>query len=376
MKNNPSAFSETSLGSGLAIVRFNDSILQTKIRRRRAPDGAVAVRHRHQASGHIEFYIYSPNALAASAVLDSNGFIRASRVRSASSTDRRAFNEVRRARMRTDGASSRTAMCGTTVRSWHASPSWTLNDYIGITSRPGSPSSSYRLRKTERCIGSVDLPSLKAPARSSTTTRRAVSGNPGDLAVWANAGQTPQRYPGIPRLVVGSISRTGLVPLYLATEPYICASDDETPNQKYEGDLDRAQSPPNDQSRGEVLAVGRERAFAASARRADPAYHPRSRMATTMNLTSLDIRDQLVTISTVYQGDAALHRHAGSRSRSSIAASNRPIRRKLLFCTTSLPCCNRSSCVRCSRRMPILPVAGKPWPLSIWHLPHLRPAVL
>jgi hypothetical protein len=65
-----------------------------------------------------------------------------------------------------------------------------------------------------------------------------VSGNPGDMAIWANAGQTPAAYPvnggGWYHLGIG------ITPAFIANEPYITAGTDVRPNQRYAGDLDRA----------------------------------------------------------------------------------------------------------------------------------------
>src|SRR6185369_348819 len=69
--NNPSAFSETSLGAGL-LLSVNDTIVQTK---------ATVDVHRLARSqfgigtgqGHVEFYPYSPNAVANAVPTDSSG---------------------------------------------------------------------------------------------------------------------------------------------------------------------------------------------------------------------------------------------------------------------------------------------------------------
>jgi hypothetical protein len=354
MKNNPSAFSETSLGSGLALS-VSDSILQTKIR----VDEHRMARSQYgigTGSGHIEFYIYSPNALAASAVLDST-----------SSGHRVCVGIV-------DGQASFSKYVGQDTHGWGIEPdgyvwhngaivarftAWTLNDYIGITLDQVRQALTFT--KNGTVLGSVDLPSESAGAIIYYYAAT-VSGNPGDLAVWANAGQTPQRYPGS---TVGGWFHlgTGLVPLYLATEPYICASDDETPNQKYEGDLDRAQSPPN---------INRGVKFWPWGSSAPSQLQRGGQIQLTIldphgdydELTSLDIRDQLVTISTVYQGEPLSN--ATPVLEAVIDRCEQPTdQTKLLFCTDKLALL-QSQLVRPLFAPNADPaVAGKPWPLSI-----------
>lgn len=64
-----------------------------------------------------------------------------------------------------------------------------------------------------------------------------VSGDPGALAIWANAGQVPAQWP---MTVLGWFHLgTGLDPTFVANEPYIAGAADVRPNQRYAGDLDR-----------------------------------------------------------------------------------------------------------------------------------------
>lgn len=351
MKNNPSAFSETSLGRGLALS-VSDSILQTKIR----VDEHRMARSQYgigENSGHVEFYIYSPNALAASAVLD------------ATSSGHRVCVGI------VDGQASFAKYVGEDAHGWGIEPdgyvwhngaivarfaAWTLNDYIGATLDQVRQTLTFKKGNTD--LGTISLPSESAGAIIYYYAAT-VSGNPGDLAVWANAGQTPQRYPG--STVGGWFHlRTGLVPLYLATEPYICASDDEMPNQKFEGDIDHApsinrgvkfwpwgSSAPSQLQRGSQIQVS--------------ILDPHGDYD---ELMSLDIRDQLVSISTVYQGDA--FSTATPILEAVIDHCEKPTdQTKTLFCADKLALL-QSQLVRPLFAPNADPaVAGKPWPLSI-----------
>jgi hypothetical protein len=296
MKNNPSAFSETSLGQGL-VLSASDTILQTK---------ANVDEHRMARSqygigdaagvGHVEFYVYSPNAKLASAVI------------AATSSGHRVCVGI------VDGQASFSKYVGEDSHGYGIEPdgyvwhngaivarfgTWTLNDYIGVTLDQAHQAVIFS--KNGQPLGSVDLPSESA-GNTIYYYAATVSGLPGDLAVWANAGQTPQKYPASD--VVGWLHLgTGLTPLYLATEPYICSSTDETPNQKFEGDVDRSQNPITI-SRGVKFWPWGASAPSQLQRGGQIQIQILDPHDDYQELMSLDIRDQLVNISTVYQGSA------------------------------------------------------------------------
>jgi len=289
MKNNPSAFSETSLGAGL-LLSVNDTIVQTKLtvdihRIARSQFGIGT------GQGHVEFYLYSPNATAGALPTDSSGH-------------RLLVGVV-------DGQASFAKFVGEDAHGWGLDPDghvwhnntiirsfgsgYELDDYVGANLDQLRQSLTFSVNGT--VLGSIDLPSNSA-GPIPYYYAASVSGIPGDLAIWANAGQTPHRF--LNEVAGWFHLRTGLTPIYLASEPYICASDDPLPNQKFEGDLDFANS----------LTVTRgikPWPFGASApsqlQRAgqiqlsilDTRGKYRALMAT-------DIRDQIVSISTVYQG--------------------------------------------------------------------------
>jgi hypothetical protein len=350
MKNNPSAFSETSLGLGLALS-VSDSILQTKIR----VDEHRMARSQYgigEGVGHVEFYIYSPNARVASAVLDAT-----------SSGHRVCVGFV-------DGQASFAKYVGEDAHGWGFEPdgyvwhngaivarfsTWTLNDYIGITL--DQTHQSFTITKNGNVLGSIDLPSQSA-GPTIYYYAATVSGNPGDLAVWANAGQTPQRFTASG--VLGWLHLSlGLQPLYLATEPYICASTDETPNQKYAGDIDHSPS------------INRGVKFWPWGASAPSQLQRGSQIQITIldphgdydELMALDIRDQLATFSTVYQGEPLST--ATPILEAVIDRCEQPTdQTKILFCRDKLALL-QSQLVRPLFAPNADPaVAGKPWPYS------------
>jgi hypothetical protein len=353
MKNNPSAFSETSLGARL-VLSVNDTILQTKFtvdehRMARSQFGVGS------GAASVEFYIYSPNGKAAADVIASS-----------SSGHRVCVGVV-------DGQAAFNKFVGQDAHGWGIEPdgyvwhngaviahftSWTLNDYIGVVLNQVRQTLSFSKNGTH--IGTIDLPSESAgpiPYYYAAT----VSGIPGDLAVWANAGQTPQRYPATG--VDGWFhARTGLDPLYLATEPYTCAGDDDTPNQKYQGDIDHAQS---------VVTLTRGVKFWPWGASAPSQLQRGGQIQFTIldphhdydELMELDIRDQIVTISNVYQGEA--FSTATPILDAIIDHCEQPTdQTKLLVCNDKLGLL-QSQLVRPLFAPNADPaVAGKPWPFS------------
>ncbi|MHB8679009.1 MAG: SPRY domain-containing protein [Rudaea sp.] len=141
-------------------------------------------------------------------------------------------------------------------------------------------------------LGSIALTASTAYYYAAT-----VSGNPGDLAVLANAGQTPLRYsPG------GFYhAQIGINPIYIATEPYITAPTDTAPNFKFSGDLDRATT---------KLSIQRSLKFWPWGASAPPQLGTGGKLQFTIldpneiygELLSSDIRDQLIVFNRVAQG--------------------------------------------------------------------------
>jgi hypothetical protein len=113
-----------------------------------------------------------------------------------------------------------------------------LNSYIGVMVDFVSLTVTWfvvNADQTFATLGTLDIPSSTDIWYAAT-----VSGNPGDLAIWANAGQTPLRS----RNLVGGWYHlsVGIEPIYLATEPYISSPTDLVPHFKYAGDIDWKQS--------------------------------------------------------------------------------------------------------------------------------------
>lgn len=291
MKNNPSALSETSLGAGL-LLSVNDTIVRTKL----TVDVHRIARSQYGigiGQGHVEFYIYSPNAIAAALPSDSSGH----RLVVGLVDGQAAFNKF-------VGQDAHGFGLDPDGHVWHNNTiihtfarGYALNDYVGVLLDQVRQSVTFSVNGT--VLGAIDLPSESAgpiPYYYAVS----VSGIPGDLAVWANAGQTPHRYPSS---VAGWFHLgIGLDPIFLASEPYICAGDDATPNQKYEGDLDFS-APPT------IIRGIKPWPFGASApsqlqRGGQIQFTIIDTRGKYRKLMSTDVRDQVVSLSTVYAGEA------------------------------------------------------------------------
>ncbi len=293
MKHNPVAFDENAIGQGLTLS-VGDTILQTSV----AVDGHRMARSRYGNSiknSTVEFYIYSPNAIVSFPVTGSSGIpdLVVGLVNASASLSKYVGEDA-------DGWSycpsdGHVRNNGATIAIFATA---TFNDYIGITF--DYVNQAMIVSKNGTVIGEVDLPSESfgpIPYFYAAT----VSGNPGDLAVYANAGQTPLRYPngagGWFHLNIG------LQPLYLATEPYITAPTDPVPNQKYQMAID-----------GSSLSVSRGVRFWVWGSSAPGQLQTGGQVSLSINdpdevfgeLTSLDIRDQEVIIDSVFQGAAFL----------------------------------------------------------------------
>ncbi|HXD83314.1 MAG TPA: hypothetical protein VN599_02670 [Rudaea sp.] len=224
-------FDENAIGASLALTQA-DSILQTSAsvdahRCARSAYGQSA------AKSAVEFYLYSPNLAAGILTVApslapvagvppltvgfGNSNIGLSKYAGEDANgwgycpgDGKVYNN------------------GAAVATWATSP---LSSYITITFDFVALSAAFASNGT--VLGSIALTASTAYYYAAT-----ISGNPGDLAVWANAGQTPLRY------TQGGFyhPRTGLNPLFLATEPYITEPTDAAPNVKFSGDLDRVQT--------------------------------------------------------------------------------------------------------------------------------------
>jgi hypothetical protein len=129
-----------------------------------------------------------------------------------------------------------------------------------------------------------------------------VSGDQGDLAVWANAGQNLFRW-GFKSAGWFHVS-TGIVPLYLAQEPAITAPTDTAPNLAYDGALDRTDQTPISVSRGfDFWFWGASKPQAMSgAQIVVPIDDPKQVYG---QLMTLDIRDQRIIVTRNNAGNAA-----------------------------------------------------------------------
>lgn len=287
MKNNPVPFSETSLGDSL-VLSVNDTILQTS---------AAVDAHRMARSLYgqtvgvstVEFYAYSPNALTP-ALTPSGGVppITEGIVNGSAAFNKYVGEDANGfGYCRGDGNVYNN---GSSVASFATSA---LNDYVEVTLDEVNLNASWW--KNGVLLGTV---TITADAWWYAAT---VSGNPGDLAIWANAGQTPFKYPNS----AGGWYHLaeGLDPIYLATEPYLSAAADAIPNQKYIGAVDRTQSPmqvtrvvtfwPWGTSMPSQLSGGNQIQIDIT--------DPHEQFG---ELLSLDIRDQLVVVSRLYAGAA------------------------------------------------------------------------
>jgi hypothetical protein len=89
-------------------------------------------------------------------------------------------------------------------------------------------------------VGSSLLGTITIPSGFAIYYAATVSGVPGDLAVQANANQTPPVHkPGLGWYH----AQIGLTPQFIGTEPYMSAPTDAAPNFRFAGDLDRYQAP-------------------------------------------------------------------------------------------------------------------------------------
>jgi len=179
---------------------------------------------------------------------------------------------------------------GAAVGGWTAAPQ-PLGAYISVIVDFGALTATWFANGFQ--IGQI---TITAGAYFYAAT---VSGNPGDMAVWANAGQTPIKY-------LGSTGgwfhpRTSLVPIFIASEPYITASTDADPSRKYAGNLDVVQT---------KMSIGRGVMFWPWGKSAPPQLSKGGQIQFTINdpdevygsLLADDIRDEMVVFSRVLQG--------------------------------------------------------------------------
>jgi len=224
-------FDENAIGASL-VLTVGDSTLQTSAtvdahRCARSAYGQSA------AKSAVEFYLYSPN-LAAGILTSAPSLAPVSGVPPL--TVGFGNSSIGLAKYVGEDANGwgycpgdgKVYNNGAAVATWTTSP---LSSYITVTFDFIALTATFASNGT--VLGSIALAASTAYYYAAT-----VSGNPGDLAVWANAGQTPLRYTNSgfyhPRI--------GLNPLYLATEPLITLPTDAAPNVKFSGDLDRTQT--------------------------------------------------------------------------------------------------------------------------------------
>lgn len=222
-------FDEVNIGASL-VLSFGDQIVQTS---------ATVDAHRiarsnfaqNQFVSYIEFYLYSPDGSKPSlSTVGGVPPVSLGIVTSSAALNKYCGEDTHGFGLAPDGKwynnGSGTSL-GTT---------FTYGDYIGALVDPVS--ATIQFYKNGAAIGSpVTITSSETWYFAAT-----VSGDAGKIGVWANAGQTPMRFSsGIDWWQ----PITSIAPLFLATEPYITASTDALANQKYNGDIERMQSPPS-----------------------------------------------------------------------------------------------------------------------------------
>ena len=286
MKINPVSFGETSIGSDLTLT-VADTILQTST----TADAHRIARSQYPAeqASTVEFYFYSPNAVAPS-LLPVSGVPPLSLGFCLSTADLNKY-------LGEDG--NGTGWCpgdgtvrnnGAVIATWATAP---LGSFLSMTIDPVLQKASFAVNGT--VIGELDTPA------GFIYFAATVSGDPGDMAVWANGGQTPLKYEtgtsGWSRFAIG------LTPMYLATEEYISSPTDTPPNQQFFGDIDRSQSPMVISRGIDVWTWGdsKPQEMGGSTQIEIDILDPENRYGEFM---TLDIRDELVVIDRGAQGDA------------------------------------------------------------------------
>lgn len=221
-------FDEVNIGASL-VLSFGDQIVQTS---------ATVDAHRIARStfaqdtfvSYIEFYLYSPDGSKPSlATVAGVPPVSLGIVTSAAALNKYCGEDTHGYGLAPDGKVYNNGS-GTSL-----GVTFTYGDYIGALVDPVN--GTIQFYKNGAAISTPV--SFTAGAWYYAVT---VSGDAGKIGVWANAGQTPQRFS---QGIYWWQPLTSIAPIFLATEPYITASGDDLPSQRYHGDIDRLQSPPS-----------------------------------------------------------------------------------------------------------------------------------
>lgn len=225
-----SRFDEVSIGASLALS-FGDQILQTSanVDAHRLARSTIALA---LWPGYVECYLYSPSganpslASVAGVPPATIGVVTASASLS---------NYV--------GADTNGyGWCpgdGKVYNNWSVIATFSpaaYNTYPGVSLDPVAGLLTFTVNGQP--IGSVNVPTGQTWYYAAS-----VSGNPGDIAWWANSGQTLQRFFDQKSGGWWQPSPT-INPILVATEPFLTQSTDANPNIKYNGDVDRQNQPP------------------------------------------------------------------------------------------------------------------------------------
>jgi hypothetical protein len=292
----PVAFDQVAIGASL-VLTVQNTTLQTSVtgadahRMCRSQFGLGATTD----TGSVEFYFWSPNA-ATPSLVPSGGvppLVMGMALGTASLSkyvgeDANAYGYCPGdGNVYKNGA----AVVGFGLP-WSTAP---LGSYIRCTWDAHNQSLTWSL-------GDTVLGTITGVAAGTWFYAATVSGNPGDLAIEANAGQWPMAHPDL-NLGFFHIS-TGITPTYVCNEPYITAPTDARPNQRYAGDLDRSGSPPSISRAADFWFWGTskpstlENTSSVAIPLNDPAKIYEQFMI-------LDVRDQVVTITRNQTGRAA-----------------------------------------------------------------------
>lgn len=279
------AFNEVAIGAALALSQ-DDTILQTSS----TVDG-----HRHARSQYgvrstisdVEFYLYSPNGVTPT-LTPTAGLPPASVGICTSQADlSKGLGEDAYGWAFCFG-DGKVYHNGAVVATFTAAA---LSQFVTVVIDPIGGILSIAINGD--VVGSIDGLATDTTYFYAGT----VSGAPGDLGLWANASQSPRRYPLTPGFIH---AETGITPTYLGTEPFISKPSDTLPHLKFSGDVARGSDVvqisngvtfwPFGDSAPPQLRGGCQ----ATIPILDPKYRHRE-------LVETDIRDQLVSIARAVQ---------------------------------------------------------------------------
>ena len=221
------AFDEVTIGASLALS-FGDQIVQTSatVNAHRIARSNFA---QSQFTSYVEFYLYSPDGSKPSlATVAGVPPVSLGLVTSAAALNKYCGEDTHGFGFAPDGKWYNNGS-GTSL-----GVTFTYGDYIGVNVDPVN--NTVQFYKNGAAVGSpVTITSSQNWYFAAT-----VSGDAGKIGVWANSGQTPQRF----SVIQWWQPITSIAPLFIATDPYIASPTDAIANQKFSGDIDRMQSPP------------------------------------------------------------------------------------------------------------------------------------